>query len=75
VDDVAPLIFEKLELSVEICHWIVPVYPLNVSVVLFVPEQTDAEPEAVPATEVGATVIAPETFDVTDGVQVPETIQ
>jgi hypothetical protein len=51
------------------------VYPLNEMVVLFVPEQTDAEPEAVPATEVGATVIAPETFDVTDGVQVPETIQ
>jgi hypothetical protein len=61
---------------VEYCHWIVPEYPLNVRVVLFVPEQTDDEdPDAVPATEVGATVIAPETFDVTDGVQVPETTQ
>jgi hypothetical protein len=43
-------------LSVEDCHWIVPVFPLNVKTVLFVPVQTVVLPEAVPPTEAGLTV-------------------
>jgi hypothetical protein len=47
----------KLLLLVELCHWIVPVLPLSVKVVLFVPEQTVAAPLMVPATDVGFTVM------------------
>ena len=43
-------------LFVELCHWIVPVLPVSVSVVLFVPEQTVAAPLMVPATDIGLTV-------------------
>ena len=43
-------------LFVELCHWIVPVLPLSVSTVLFVPVQTVAAPLIVPATEAGLTV-------------------
>ena len=46
----------KFVLFVELCHWIVPVLPDSVSVVLFVPEQTVAAPLTVPATDVGFTV-------------------
>jgi hypothetical protein len=49
--------FVKFVLSVLDCHWIVPVLPDSVSVVLFVPEQTVAAPLMVPATDVGFTVI------------------
>ncbi len=39
------------------CHFVtVPVFPLKVNNVLFVPEQTDALPEIVPPTERGLTV-------------------
>jgi hypothetical protein len=47
----------KFVLSELDCHWIVPVLPLNVKVVLFVPEQTVAAPLTVPATDVGFTVM------------------
>jgi hypothetical protein len=47
----------KLMLLALDCHWIVPVLPLSVSVVLFVPEQTVAAPAMVPATDVGFTVM------------------
>ena len=49
--------FVKFVLSVLDCHWIVPVLPDSVSVVLFVPEQTVAAPLMVPATDTGFTVI------------------
>jgi hypothetical protein len=48
--------FVKFVLSVLDCHWIVPVLPDSVSVVLFVPVQTVAAPLIVPATDVGVTV-------------------
>ena len=38
-------------LSVEDCHWMLPVYPLNVNVVLLAPDATDPEPLMVPETE------------------------
>ena len=47
----------KVTLSVDDCHWIVPVFPDNVNTVLLVPEQTVAAPETVPDTDVGLTVI------------------
>jgi hypothetical protein len=49
--------FVKFVLSVLDCHWIVPVLPEIVSVVLFVPEQTVAAPLTVPATDTGFTVM------------------
>ena len=49
-------------LSVDDCHCMVPVFPLKVSTVLFVPEQTVVAPVIVPATDTGFT------FIVTDGV-------
>ena len=52
----------------------VPTFPANVSVEV-VPEQIDEVPEIVPATEVGDTLINPETLLVTAGPQVPVTIQ
>ena len=43
--------------DVDFCHFvIVPVLPLNVKVVLFVPVQTVAPPATVPPTDVGDTV-------------------
>ncbi len=51
VDKLALVIFVKVTLSEEDCHWIVPVFPLNVNVVLFVPLHTVPAPEIVPATE------------------------
>jgi hypothetical protein len=48
--------FVKFVLSVLDCHWIVPVLPDSVSVVLFVPVQTVAAPLIVPATDIGVTV-------------------
>jgi hypothetical protein len=48
--------FVKFVLSVLDCHWIVPVLPESVNVVLFVPVQTDAAPAMVPATDIGLTV-------------------
>ena len=48
--------FVKFALSELDCHWIVPVLPASVSVVLFVPVHTDAAPEMLPATEAGFTV-------------------
>ena len=49
-------------LSGEDCHWIVPVLPLRVRVVLLVPVQTVVAPAMLPATEAGFTVIV--TLDV-----------
>ena len=46
------------KLSVELCHLVtVPVLPVNVKVVEFVPVQTDVPPEIVPPTEAGSTLI------------------
>ncbi len=47
----------KLILLALDCHWIVPVLPDSVKVVLFVPEQTVAAPLTVPATDTGFTVM------------------
>jgi hypothetical protein len=49
--------FVKFVLSVLDCHWIVPVLPESVKVVLFVPVQTVAAPLIVPATDTGFTVM------------------
>jgi hypothetical protein len=46
----------KLILLALDCHWIAPVLPLSVKVVLFVPEQTVAAPLMVPASKGGLTV-------------------
>ncbi len=54
---VAALMFVKFTLLALDCHWIVPVLPDSVKVVLFVPVQTDAAPEMVPATDTGFTVM------------------
>ena len=43
----------------ELCHVIVPVWPLKVNKVLFVPEQTVAPPEIVPPTLASSTFIVP----------------
>ena len=48
--------FVKFVLSVLDCHWMVPVLPLSVKVVLFVPVQTDPAPVILPATDIGVTV-------------------
>ena len=53
-----PTILLKVTLSDEDCHWIVPVWPLKVSNVEFVPEQTVVAPLMLPATETGLTVTA-----------------
>ena len=47
----------KFVLFVLDCHWIEPVLPDSVNVVLFVPVQTVAAPLIVPATEGGIKVI------------------
>ena len=49
--------FEKVLLSGDDCHCIVPVLPLRVRTVLLVPVQTVVAPAMLPATEVGFTVI------------------
>jgi hypothetical protein len=56
VPEVANEIFVKVTLSVDDCHWIVPVLPLSVSTELLVPVHTVVLPLTVPATEVGFTV-------------------
>jgi hypothetical protein len=56
VCDVAALMFVNVLLSVLDCHWIVPVLPESVNVVLFVPVHTVAPPLMVPATDIGVTV-------------------
>jgi hypothetical protein len=44
--------------TIELCHLVtLPTCPLNVNVVLFVPEHTDVEPAMEPPTETGFTVI------------------
>jgi hypothetical protein len=48
----------NVELFVDDCHWIDPEYPLNVRVLLLVPEDTEPEPVMVPETEPIAKVIA-----------------
>jgi hypothetical protein len=55
----------KLILLALDCHWIVPVLPLNVKVVLLVPEHTVAAPLMVPASKAGLTVT--KTGILTDG--------
>ena len=57
VGEVTPVIFVKVMLSAEDCHWMVPVDPLNVSTELLAPEQTVVLPEIVPTTVAGLTVI------------------
>lgn len=47
---VAPEILVNVTLSVDDCHWQLPVDPVKVSVVLLVPVQTVAAPEMDPAT-------------------------
>ena len=49
----------KLELSVETCHWMVPVWPLKVNVAEFDPVQTAVLPDTVPPTDAGLTVTVP----------------
>jgi hypothetical protein len=49
VEAVALLTLENVVLLVELCHWIVPVLPVKVSVVLLVPVHTDEAPFTVPA--------------------------
>jgi hypothetical protein len=51
VADVALPILLKVELFVDDCHWIDPEYPLNVNIVLFVPDVTVPAPEMVPEAE------------------------
>ena len=61
MDAVSPAISENpvvLEV-LETCHWMVPVFPLNVNV-LVDPTQTPPAPLIVPATDTGVYVIAPE---------------
>ena len=57
VVEVAPLILLNVLLSGDDCHWMFPVFPLRVSVVLFVPEHTVVPPETVPPTDDGMTVM------------------
>ena len=67
---VALPILVKLVLSVEDCHWIVPVFPANVSNVLFDPEQTVVDAGVtLPATTPGVTFTT--TPEVVTGVQAP----
>ena len=47
-------------MSVDDCHWIVPVFPDNVNAVELVVEQTVAAPEILPDADVGLTVIVAE---------------
>ena len=70
---IAPVIGVQVLLFGEDCHWMLPVLPVNETVVV-VPEQIVAVPVAVPATEVGLTVIKPEILEVAVP-QVPVTTQ
>jgi hypothetical protein len=49
--------FVNVLLFVLDCHWIVPVLPESVSVVLLLPVHTVAAPLMVPATDTGFTVM------------------
>ena len=62
MDEVALPMLLYVTLSGEDCHWMLPELPDKVSVVLFVPELTVAEPETVPATEPMDKVIASVVF-------------
>ena len=62
MEDVAPLMLLNVELFVDDCHWMLPVYPLNVSVVLFVPEFTMPAPVIVPEADAALTVTSPDTL-------------
>ena len=42
--------------SLEYCHWIVPLEPFNVNVLVLEPAQTDPAPLIVPATAAEVTV-------------------
>jgi len=58
VATVLTMSMEVAQLSVEYCHFVMdPVYPERVSRVLFVPPQTEADPETEPPTEGVVTVI------------------
>ena len=48
--------FENVVLSVDDCHCIVPLLPLSVNIVLFVPVHTVPAPLIVPATLIELTV-------------------
>ena len=54
----------NVTLSDDDCHWMVPVFPDKVKVVLFVPEQTVAAPAIDPAIDDGLTIKTPLTLDV-----------
>ena len=69
VDAVAPPMSLKVMLSGDDCHWMVPVFPLNVKVVLLVPLQTVPAPLMLPAMLAGFTVIV--TLGVVAEVQLP----
>ena len=69
MEEVAPLILLKLLLSLDDCHWIIPVLPLKVNVVLFVPVHTVPAPAILPDTLAGFTVTV--TLDVVDEVHTP----
>ena len=54
VDEVAPAISLHVELLVDDCHWMFPVWPVKVITVELVPVQTvSAAPATVPPTDVG----------------------
>ncbi len=57
------------------CHWIFPVAPESVKVVDPESQILATDEAIVPATDTGYTFINPETLLVTDGEQVPLTIQ
>lgn len=61
-DEFAPEMFEKDTLSDDDCHCTEPVFPDRLSVVLLVPEQTEAGFEIVPATDGPKTTIVFETL-------------
>jgi hypothetical protein len=48
--------FVNVLLFDELCHWIVPLLPVSVSIVLFVPVHTVSAPDMLPATDIGFTV-------------------
>ena len=56
-------------MSVDHCHWIVPIFPDKVNTVEFVPEHTEVAPAMLPGSDVGLTVIV--TAVVVAGAQTP----
>jgi hypothetical protein len=54
--DVAALILVNVRLSVDDCHWMVPVFPVKLSVVVLPEHIVRLEAVAVPATDTGFTV-------------------